>query len=137
MGLVIDNTMRKAFTLIEILVVMVILGITAGLAMPQFSKMKENELKKEALANLKLMQSAQKLYNLENGSYYTTFAAAATVNTVLKLNLPTSLEPWTYTSQPTGLVPGGLAQRVVNGVAVPSGTCSFAGTDNEPTCNTF
>jgi general secretion pathway protein G len=51
--------LRPAFTLLEFLVVIIIIGILAALALPNFGKAKEHALGKEAIANLKLMAAAE------------------------------------------------------------------------------
>lgn len=61
---------KGGVTLIEILIVIIIIGILVTLALPNFGTMRERALDKEAKANLKLIQAAQRIYRMENQSYY-------------------------------------------------------------------
>jgi prepilin-type N-terminal cleavage/methylation domain-containing protein len=59
-----------AFTLIEVLSALIIVSILAALALPQFAATRERSLSKEAKANLKLIDAAEKIYRMEEGFYY-------------------------------------------------------------------
>lgn len=60
----------RAFTLLEILIVVIIVGIMATVAVPQFTKMIERAREAEAMGNLSAMRTAQKVYYLENNGVY-------------------------------------------------------------------
>ena len=55
---------NKGFTLIEMLVVVLIIGILAGIALPQYNKAVEKAKLSEALINAKAMQEAVKRFFL-------------------------------------------------------------------------
>lgn len=61
--------MKKAFTLIELLIVIVIIGILAVAALPQYQKMVERSKSAEALSNIGSMRKAQLTYYMEYGQY--------------------------------------------------------------------
>ena len=85
--------MKKGFTLTDLIVVIIIIGILAVLAFPNFSKTKESTVDKEAQANLKLMSAAEKIYHMEN-NFYVISADRAEINSNLKLALP--VQNWNY-----------------------------------------
>ena len=85
------NKHRKqaGFTLIELMVVVVILAILAGLIIPRF--MGETDKAKQAKAKMQIesLESALKMYKLDNGSYPTTEQGLkALVETPTVGNLP-------------------------------------------------
>lgn len=66
--------MKKGFTLIEVLIVVIILGILATLALPQFSKMTKRALLAEAWSGLGGIRTAQALYYMDKNFYATTLS---------------------------------------------------------------
>jgi general secretion pathway protein G len=85
------NKHRKqaGFTLIELMVVVVIIAVLAGLIIPRF--MGETDKAKQAKAKIQIesLESALKMYKLDNGSYPTTEQGLkALVETPTMGNLP-------------------------------------------------
>ncbi len=60
------------FTLIELMVVIVILGILAGLIIPRIMGRPEEARRMKARVQIESIETALKLYKLDNGSYPTT-----------------------------------------------------------------
>lgn len=58
------------FTLIELLMIIGIIAVLAGIFVPNFNKAKEKALTKEAIANLRLIAAAEKVYRMEKATYY-------------------------------------------------------------------
>ena len=62
----------RAFTLIELMVVIVILGILAGLIVPRIMGRPEQAKRVKARMQVESIATALKLYKLDNGAYPTT-----------------------------------------------------------------
>jgi general secretion pathway protein G len=65
-------TCAQGFTLIELMVVMVILGILAGLIVPRIMDRPEEARRTKAAIQIQSIEQALKLYKLDNGQYPTT-----------------------------------------------------------------
>ena len=63
---------RQGFTLIELMVVIVILGILAGLIVPRIMERPDQAKQMKAKTQIASLETALKLYKLDNGSYPTT-----------------------------------------------------------------
>lgn len=96
--------MKTGFTLQEMLVVIIIIGILAILALSQYGSGKERALDKEAIANLKLVSAAERIYRMEANFYYpytgdsgTGTTGITNINTYLRLSLPAGTNRnWDY-----------------------------------------
>ncbi|HBO97719.1 MAG TPA: hypothetical protein DD648_06865 [Candidatus Omnitrophica bacterium] len=60
---------NRAFTFIELIFAVVIVGVLAALAIPRFSHTIEKTRIAEAVNILQTLRDAQEVYNLENGVY--------------------------------------------------------------------
>jgi prepilin-type N-terminal cleavage/methylation domain-containing protein len=79
----------KGFTLVELMVVIVIVGILAAVAIPKFLDASNKAKASEFPTQLTAIYTGQMAYNAENGSYAGTFAtlvsaASVDVNTSSK-----------------------------------------------------
>jgi general secretion pathway protein G len=63
---------QEGFTLIEILVVVVILGILASIIVPKIMKRPEEARRTKATVDIKAIETALNLYRLDNGVYPST-----------------------------------------------------------------
>ncbi|MDD5690961.1 MAG: prepilin-type N-terminal cleavage/methylation domain-containing protein [Candidatus Omnitrophica bacterium] len=63
--------MKKGFTLIELIVVIIIVGILASVGMTQYTKVVEKGRAAEARLILGSLRSAEVAENMENGAYAT------------------------------------------------------------------
>ncbi|QTA78572.1 General secretion pathway protein G [Desulfonema limicola] len=62
----------SGFTLIELMVVIVILGILAGLIVPRIMERPDQAKQMKARVQIESLETALKLYKLDNGSYPST-----------------------------------------------------------------
>ena len=69
---------KKGFTLIEVLVVVIIIGILAMVAIPQFTKSIERSRGAEARAALRNIYTAEQAYFAQNETYTPTYSVLAT-----------------------------------------------------------
>jgi type IV pilus assembly protein PilA len=69
----------QGFTLVEIMIVVVIIGLLAAMAIPAFQKVRANSQDKAVTNNLRQLSSAADQYYLETGN--TTVASSELVGT--------------------------------------------------------
>ena len=100
---------EKGYKLLEIIATLVIVGILASIAVPNFRLMRENALEKEAKKDLKQIISAERIYKIETGGYFVSSGADAvahinSINTNLQMALTTAgNRGWNfYTNQNVG-----------------------------------
>jgi prepilin-type N-terminal cleavage/methylation domain-containing protein len=100
----------KSFTLIELVVVLVIIGVLATLGIAPYNMYRENALDREAEGNLALIIAAEKVYRMERQAFYIE-ASEALLNTNLRLFLPVTNMNWDYfTTQSAAALPVCCAQ---------------------------
>ncbi len=113
---------KKSFTLLELMLVVVIVGIIATFAIPGYLGVRQRAEQRQASTQLRLIQTAEKVIFLEQNAYRAcTFplpAAPAAFNCNVRLNLDLPNDGWNY--------------RVTNiagpdfiATAVGPGTCSY------------
>ena len=91
----------RGFNLIEILIVVMIIAVLASLAIPMYKKTVEKAKDDEARANLKLIQTGEKIYRLSRTYWYPHqsdspqgVSGAEGINARLHLDLDE--KNWTY-----------------------------------------
>lgn len=97
---------EKGFTLVELLVVMLILGLLAAIAIPSFFNQRDKAKDADAKASVRTAQTAIETYATGNGGIYTGVDVTdlqdieATLNDVgARLTLPAAATDDTYTVQ--------------------------------------
>ena len=84
---------RKSFTLLELIIVVAVIGIIAGFAIPGYFGVRIRSEQRGAVTQLSLIHTAEKVKHLESGSYVVC-TDYTTCNTALNLDLPD--DGWTY-----------------------------------------
>ncbi|WP_373543307.1 type IV pilin-like G/H family protein [Chamaesiphon sp.] len=96
----------EGFTLVELLVVIIILGILAGIALPSFLSQSAKAKQAEAKHNIGLVNRVQTAYRAENSTFATSFDILATgtmfgTNTYNSINYTYNLDATQDTSKIT------------------------------------
>jgi type IV pilus assembly protein PilA len=84
----------KGFTLVELLVVIIIIGILAAIALPNFLSQGAKAKQTDAKQNIGLINRAQSAYRVENNTFATTFDVLSTG--VLSGNTKATTNNYTY-----------------------------------------
>ncbi len=82
---------QKGFTLVELIIVMAILAVLGGLAVPKFKDVLTNSKKSADAANVKVLQSAVELYYNQTGGYPADLNALVTNGNIDQV--PTQVYP--------------------------------------------
>lgn len=83
------TTRNAAFTLIEIMIVTLIIGILLSIALPNFTRTREVARQKSCVANLKQIEMAKELWAMDNhGANGDPIALSSLVGTYITPNPP-------------------------------------------------
>jgi len=109
------NQSSKGFTLVEIMIVVVIIGLLAAMAIPAFQKVRTSSQDKAVLNNARQLSAAADQYFLENGvSSVLPTSLVGPTNYVKSLNLVASeTYPTGYTQGVTITIAGVAGQRTI------------------------
>jgi type IV pilus assembly protein PilA len=106
---------NKGFTLVEIMIVVVIIGLLAAMAIPAFQKVRQSSQDKAVLNNARQLSAAADQYFLENGvSTVTSLDLVGATNYVKAVNTVASeTYPTDYTQGITITIDGIAGVRTV------------------------
>ena len=100
------RTGRKGFTLTEIMLVLLIIGMIAAIAVPSFVQSRQNARRNVCLNNLRLISAAKEQAALENGYAETVVPTEAQILPHIKGNaMPLCPGNGTYTINAVNSVP--------------------------------
>lgn len=89
---------NSGFSLIELVVVIIIIGILATLAVVQYIPARERNLGKEAQASLKLIRAAERIRRMESGNYWPASSSETSITNInSNLSLMLTARYWNYT----------------------------------------
>jgi len=78
----------KAFTIMEVLIVVILVGVVAAFAIPNYNKGLEKSDEREAVSNLRLIAQALEVYNFRNRQYPSAnMPQVSDINTTLDLGI--------------------------------------------------
>lgn len=137
---------RKGFTLIELLIVMAVIAVLIGIAIPSFRGMQEEAKKTKAGGDLRVLKLAVEAYNAQKSVYPSSLASVEEESSVLQ-TLPvdpfsTAAAPdnvYNYALSPnssyyiiwsTGTNNSATASTVTDGGVVTPGDAGQIGTTN-------
>ena len=93
---------RTGFTLVEIMIVVLIIGILLAIAVPNFIKARQNSRLQTIIGNLKQIETAKEQWAMENGKTSTDVPVSGDLS-------PTYMKSW-----PSGPVTGTYLANAVN-----------------------
>ncbi len=92
---------KKGFTLVEIMIVVVIIGLLAAMAIPAFQQVRQSSQENAALNDLRQIAAGADTYFLENGG--TSVTTTALVGTYIKTLSAGNTYPTTVNSTDASL----------------------------------
>lgn len=124
---------KRAFTLMELIIVLIIIGILSTLGIAYFDPMRESALDNEARANLRLIIAAERTLRMETNAFYASASPHETnINTNLRLLLPAQANRnWNYVTTVIAASGQACAQATRNGAGART-WCYRSGTTASP-----
>lgn len=95
---------KQAFTLMEIMITVVLIGIIAGFAIPNYSKAINKAYERDAIVQLSALHAACQIYKARTGDYYTfDLNTINDINSTFKINITSNIFTYEYVYKEPGL----------------------------------
>ena len=120
---------RKGFTLVEIMIVVLIIGILLAIAVPNFVKARQNSRVQTVVGNLKQIESAKEQWAMDTGASSTATPAQADLEPNYVKKWPSGPVTGTYTPGDMSTEPsfGGCTASQFQDPATKDGCITGAG----------
>jgi prepilin-type N-terminal cleavage/methylation domain-containing protein len=78
---------QRAFTLLELMITVILLGIVAGFGIPSYTKTLDRGRERDALFNLEIMREAVRMYIIREGGAPPALGNVGLINSTLGINI--------------------------------------------------
>ena len=102
---------QKAFTLIELAIVVIIISILSFLSVVVYEKVYDATAKRDAKTTLNMIRGAEVLYKIDNNTYYSFVTNNEIARGTLRVNVYNSPD-WNYTVTSDGISATAVATRM-------------------------
>ena len=126
----------KAFTIMELLLVIIIIGIMVGFAIPNYNRSVERAYEQDAIMQLSAIHAAEQVYYAKEGAYWPTDTSYPVDQINANLHMNVIENGLTFTCIPSALSFQCTAQRaggiftiqIISGALAAQNPCCSAGT---------
>lgn len=125
---------KKGYTLAEILTTVVILAVIAGIAVPNFEKSRAKAELDQAVANLRTIRTAQRMYFARNGDYLCQTAADCNDADKIKTVLGAEVKMASYAFSVTATATTFTATATGASTITLNQDCGWTGVSPSPGC---
>lgn len=124
---------KKAFTLMEIMITVVLIGVIAGFAIPNYERAMNKARERDAIVQLSLIHSACQIYKAQHGGYFVgNLNSIPLINTTLKINVISNTTTYEYTGNANNFL---LTATLPNGAEIQANHLPLFSAPDNPCCS--